>query len=993
MSSPPLDLAGGHSSCGPTVQPTYLDLGGTDRSTHVAAHRHPNARAVRIVPRRRGSRLDWIATLSPLLALIVSVHVTHAQTGDAPWTRRIDDYVRDQMRSARFPGMAVGIVKGDSVVYLHAFGRADPTGRPVTPRTPFLIGSITKSFTALAVLQLVERGKIDLDAPVQRYLPWFRVGDSAASSRITVRHLLTMTSGLPQVYETQVWTDTDDGALERTVRFLATKQLTGEPGRAFGYSNANYETLGLIGRTVSGESYEDYVKKEILGPLDMRDSFLSQTEALDHGMASGHRWWFGKPIAVTLPYRRGELPAGYIIASAADMTHFVIAELNDGRYRDTSVLSPRGMAMRHAVPPGKGYGFGWEFVSADGRTLINHDGGTANFQSSLFMDPVARVGVYVAANAINALDAFASPHGLSPLDGQTTRLMAHTILSIATNQPLPPAGIGHRRLTVLFDVVLALLTLALLFSLTRARRRHRRMTQTGIPDARELWARVAVAAVMNFGLPLVLIYLVLAVPAWQAFALFEPDLAWWLYAIGAVLVIKGVVELVAISGVYRWTQDTKFLAHRSNIRTRVVVAGGGVGGLAAARHLDRLLGSRGDVEITLVNRDNFFLLSPLLFEACSGVLELRHCAQPIRPCLHRVHFVEGTVREIDTAHRVVRVAGPDDALRELPYDHVVVALGAMTNLSLIPGSENARTFKTVADALLLRNHIVEQFERALGETDAERRQAMLTLSVIGGGLVGVELMGELTAFVDDELRYYPGIQRDELRFHLFEAGPRLLPESKPFLAEYAERLLRRRGVELHAGTPVQEIGPAFIRWADGRVQSQTIVLAAGIVPNVVSGAMDVARDRRGRILTDPTLRSTSDPHVWAFGDCASTPAPDGKPYPALAQHAVRAAKVVAHNVAAVINERPVKPFVFEALGMMAAFGHTRAACDLRGMKVTGFLAWWIRRTYYLFQMPRWDTRFRIALDWTVALFSRPDLTKIDLAEEREQEQRNRAANG
>jgi NADH dehydrogenase len=341
----------------------------------------------------------------------------------------------------------------------------------------------------------------------------------------------------------------------------------------------------------------------------------------------------------------------------------------------------------------------------------------------------------------------------------------------------------------------------------------------------------------------------------------------------------------------------------------------------------------------------------------------------------------------------VRVTGPDDATRELPFDHVVIALGASTNLSLIRGSEHARTFKTVADALMLRNHVIEQFERANVEADAERRRRLLTITVIGGGLVGVELLGELTAFVDDELRYYPGVRRDALRFHLFEAGQRLLPESKPFLAEYAERVLRRRGVELHVATAVEEIGPSFVRWGGGCVECETTVLAAGIVPSAVAAATNVARDRRGRILTEPTLRSASDPNVWAFGDCASTPSPDGNPYPALAQHAVRAARVAARNVAASIDGRPSKPFIYESLGMMAAFGHTRAACDLRGLKLTGFIAWWIRRTYYLFQMPRWDTRLRIAFDWTVSLFSRPDLTKIDLAEERELELRNHAANG
>ena len=916
-----------------------------------------------------------------------------AQVDDTARFHQIDAYIRRTMRSARFPGVAVGIVRGDRVVYLRGFGRADRSGHPVTPQTPFLIGSVTKSFTALAVLQLVEAGKVALDAPVQRYIPWFRVGDSSASAGITVRELLTMTSALPQVYETQTWTDQDAGALERTVRLLATKQLTGQPGRTFGYSNANYETLGLIVQMVSGESYEDYIKQHVFAPLDMRNSFVSQDEALARGMASGHRWWFGVPVAVTLPYRRAELPAGYIVASTEDMAHYLIAEMNDGRYGDSSVLSPSGMAMRHTQPLGGAYGFGWEFLRAGGRTLINYDGGTANFQSSLFIDPVAHVGVYVAANAINALDAIASPHGASPLDGQTTRAMAQVVLSIVTDRPLPDQGIGHRRLTVIFDVVIALLSAVLVVSLVRIRPRHRRLARHGIASRSTLWSRIALTVLVNFTLLVVLLYLSLAVPAWSALILFQPDLEYWLWVVASVLLVKGLLELWFIARVYRQSQDASFLTRRREIETRVVVVGGGIGGLAAARHLDRLLGGRREVEITLVNRDNFFLLSPLLFEACSGVLELRHCAQPIRPCLRRVRFVEASAQEIDVARRMVRVAGPDDAERELAFDHVVIALGAATNFSLIRGSEHARTFKTVADALLLRNHVIEQLEHALVETDADRRRELLTIAVIGGGLVGVELLGELTAFIEDELRYYPGIRREELRFHLFEAGDRLLPESKPFLAEYAARVLRRRRVELHVATPVREIGPSFVCWADGRVECSTIVLAAGILPSAVAAATSVARDRRGRILTEPTLRSTSDPRVWAFGDCASTPSPEGKPYPALAQHAVRAARVAARNVAAAIDGRPPKPFLYEPLGIMAAFGHTRAACDLKGIKLTGFIAWWIRRTYYLFQMPRWDTRLRIALDWTVSLFSRPDLTKIDLAEERELEQRNHAANG
>jgi NADH dehydrogenase len=432
---------------------------------------------------------------------------------------------------------------------------------------------------------------------------------------------------------------------------------------------------------------------------------------------------------------------------------------------------------------------------------------------------------------------------------------------------------------------------------------------------------------------------------------------------------------------------------RATQPTRIVVLGGGVGGLAAARALDRRLGRRAGTEVTLVSRDNFFLLSPLLFEACSGVLELRHCAQPIRPCLRRARFIEGTVTGVDVGRRLVSVVGAEGGVQSLAYDHLVVALGAATNTALIPGSEHASTFKTVADALLLRNHLIERLERAEVETDARRRSQLLTVVVIGGGLVGVELIGELTAFVDDVIRYYPRVRRDELRFYLFEAGERLLPESTQHLADYAARVLARRGAAVHTSTPVQAIEPRAVHWRDGVIEADTIVLAAGIVPSAAASAIPVERDRRGRIVTDATMRSVSDPHVWAIGDCASIPGPDGRPYPALAQHAVRQARAVARNVHAVVDGRAPAAFVYRMLGTMAAFGHTRAAADVRGIPVTGFLAWWMRRTYYLFQMPLWDTRLRIAVDWTVSLLFRPSLTKVDLAPEREQEGRNRPAGG
>jgi NADH:ubiquinone reductase (H+-translocating) len=417
---------------------------------------------------------------------------------------------------------------------------------------------------------------------------------------------------------------------------------------------------------------------------------------------------------------------------------------------------------------------------------------------------------------------------------------------------------------------------------------------------------------------------------------------------------------------------------------RIVVLGGGFGGVTTARHLERLLRGIADVEITLVSRENFFVLTPLLFEACSGRLELRHCAQPIRAALRRTRFVEAMIEGVDVQRQIARAVSREGATYELPYDYLVVALGASTNEQLIPGSSNAFTFKTMADALVLRNHLIEQFERADAASDSPMRRRCLTVVVVGGGLVGVELLGELTAFAEDVLRFYPRIRRDEVRFQLFEAGPRILPEIDEQLAAVAIGVLQRRDADVRVATPVRSIEAGRLHLANDTIEAGTIVLTAGIVPSAIASAIPVVHDQRGRIAVDETMRSRSHPNVWALGDCAAIPGPDGRPYPALAQHTVREARQLARNIRRVIDGRAPAPFVFQSLGTMASLGHTRAVARVFGFPLTGFPAWWLRRTYYLFQMPRWDRRLRIVLDWTVALFFRPDITKVELRVEREQ---------
>src|SRR5262245_24466380 len=314
-------------------------------------------------------------------------------------------------------------------------------------------------------------------------------------------------------------------------------------------------------------------------------------------------------------------------------------------------------------------------------------------------------------------------------------------------------------------------------------------------------------------------------------------------------------------------------------RSRIVILGGGFGGVLTARHLERLCKGRTYIEITLVSRDNFLVMTPLLFEVCSGALDPRHCSFPIRAFLRKTRFVEGAVQNVDPQRQVVHVTDGSETA-ELPYDQLVIALGSMTNRKMIPGSEHAFTFKTLADAYLLRNHIIERFERADAERNPATKRRQLTFVIIGGGLVGVELFGELTAFADGITRWYPHVSRDEVRFILLEGGDRIMPEIDASLAAYGTNVLsQRRGAQIRTGTRVQEIEPGKVHLPGETIEADTILLAAGVLPNPVVANLPVERDRRGRIVVDGTMRCKSHPNIWALGDCAAIPSPNGQPYP------------------------------------------------------------------------------------------------------------------
>ncbi|HEY8748841.1 MAG TPA: NAD(P)/FAD-dependent oxidoreductase [Tepidisphaeraceae bacterium] len=412
-------------------------------------------------------------------------------------------------------------------------------------------------------------------------------------------------------------------------------------------------------------------------------------------------------------------------------------------------------------------------------------------------------------------------------------------------------------------------------------------------------------------------------------------------------------------------------------KTRVLILGGGFGGVYTALHLEKMTGP--DVQITLVSRDNYFLMTPLLFEAGSGVLEPRHAVNPIRPLLNRAQFVEADVQAIDVEKRVVSVKLASRVEPEtLSYDHLVLALGGITNLSLVPGAENALTFKTLGDAIYLRNQVIRLFEWADVEKDPRRKQAQLTFVIVGAGLVGMELMGELNAFTRNVAGLYKNVDLGQLRFELIESGPQIAPEFDEKLANYSAKVLAKRGVNVRTNTKVSRIHSDRIDLPDGTtIEAQTIVVATGVAPSPLLRSVMLPKDHKGRVQTDATMRVQGTADIWALGDCAAIPDATGKPYPPLAQHALREAKQLAANIAATVSGQSPKPFIYHNKGTLAALGHFKGAGKVYGISIYGFVAWWVWRTYYVSQMPKWSRRLRIIIDWTVALFFHNDVVQLD----------------
>jgi NADH:ubiquinone reductase (H+-translocating) len=400
----------------------------------------------------------------------------------------------------------------------------------------------------------------------------------------------------------------------------------------------------------------------------------------------------------------------------------------------------------------------------------------------------------------------------------------------------------------------------------------------------------------------------------------------------------------------------------------LVVGGGFAGGWVA-----RYLGKRG---ATIVSPENSMLFTPLLPEAASGTLEPRHVVVPLRQMCPHAELVLGSATSIDFATNSVQVDALD-AQVSVRYRELVVALGSISRALPIPGlAEHALGFKNLADAIYLRNHVLQRLEAADSAAIEAHRRAELTFVFVGAGYAGVEALAELSDLVRDALRYYPTLRREPQRWVLVDAAPKILPEIPSRLGEYAARQLTKRGIEIHVETTLESVEAGAATLSNGdRIPTHTVVWTAGVKSNPMLSQFGLPLDERGRVKVDGMLRVEGHEHVWALGDDAAVPnlATPGVFDPPTSQHALRQARRLAKNL---VGEQ--KPYRYRMLGQVATLGRYKGIADVLGLRLTGFLGWFVTRTYHLYQLPLVSRKLRVVTDWTTSLFFRRDIAELSM---------------
>ena len=470
-------------------------------------------------------------------------------------------------------------------------------------------------------------------------------------------------------------------------------------------------------------------------------------------------------------------------------------------------------------------------------------------------------------------------------------------------------------------------------------------------------------------------------PQWTAEgmrALFPALVGWLLFGFGLGLVTTGAVWFMEeFVGPAPPVPENKI----PEIKTRILILGGGFAGVTCALNLERELRNDPTVAISLVSETNALLFTPMLAEVAASSLEPTHISTPLRSSFRRTAVVRSQVAGINLANRRVQLADREETL---PYDHLVLALGAVSRVPTGDGiAEHALEFKTLADAIRIRNHLIDVFDRADAERDEAKRRALLTFVVAGGGFSGAELVGGLNDFARGMLADYPNLPSDELRIILVHSRDRILPELSASLANYALERMRARGVTFELNARVSAAGPGMVRLKrkepkpeEFEITTETLVWTAGAAPSPLLQELAIERDKRGAVVVENTLAVKGSAGVWALGDCAVVlDAKTGKPCPPTAQFAIREACTLARNIRAAIKGEPLKPFHFDSLGTLCVVGHHTACAEIKGFKFSGFFAWFLWRTLYLSKLPGLERKVRVVSDWTIELFFPRDIVQ------------------
>ena len=410
---------------------------------------------------------------------------------------------------------------------------------------------------------------------------------------------------------------------------------------------------------------------------------------------------------------------------------------------------------------------------------------------------------------------------------------------------------------------------------------------------------------------------------------------------------------------------------RKGRKTRIVIAGGGFAGLYAAKYLDKRLARRPDVEVTLISRENFILFTPMLHEVAAGDLSPVDIVSPLRRILRHVKFFQADLQDVDLTTKKVRcVSGWRSSDLEFEFDHLLLALGSETNFfdnTVI--RDWAVTMKNLSDAALLRNRMVALLEEASLRTDEAERREFLTFVTGGGGFSGAETTGAVNDFVRETVKFYPALKEELTRVVVVHPGKFILPELGEELGRYAEKKLKERKVEVIKGVRIASFDGSTVKLSDGTsIPAKTLIWTAGTKPSPVIEKLPCPKER-GRLLVNESLAVPGVPGLWAAGDCAAVPTGQaGQFHPPTAQHGLRQAVVAAKNIESAMLGRPLKPFRYKTIGMLASIGHRTGVAMFLGFKFSGFIAWWMWRSVYLAKLPGLGKKLRVMTDWTLDLF-------------------------